>query len=159
MDTEGNVTIIAGNGSCADSETPKVAAGNKINHPTSVAVDPVGNVYFAERIGGGPKYRLRKIDTNGILWGGIGGGGDDYSSDNIPAVDAKIHYIADMAFDRDGNFYLAIADDNNSDTRVRKIDTTGIITTIADDGLSGPEGVTVDKEGNVYFSDTDNGKI
>ena len=75
-----------------------------------------------------------------------------------------------LAIDASGNLY--IADSGNS--RIRKVDTNGIITTVAGTGaagysgdggpaheakLSNPRGVGVDASGNLYIADTFNHRI
>jgi uncharacterized protein (TIGR03437 family) len=121
-----------------------------------VAVDNAGNLFVA----GGS--RIRKISTAGIITtvGGNGVGGT--SGDGGPALSAQINGPGDVAVDRAGNIYFP---DNQ---RVRKISTSGIITTVAGNGqccfsgdggqainakLGNPRGVAVDGAGNLYIVD------
>ena len=111
--------------------------------------------------------RVRKVDTNGIITTVAGDGKLGNSGDGGPAVQAKLWYPSDVAIDASGN--LHIADCGNS--RIRKVDTNGVITTVAGNGIAGyggnggaatqaklndPEGVAVDRLGNLYIADTNN---
>lgn len=95
-----------------------------------------------------------------------------YSGDGGPATSAKLSFeLLNTAVDGDGNLY--IADAGNS--RIRKVAaTTGIITTVAGNGISGYSGdnglatsaeigeclsVAVDAAGNIYIADCTNGVI
>ena len=90
--------------------------------------------------------------------------------DGGPAIDAQIGAIQGIASDRAGNLYLSDTDHN----RVRKIDPTGIITTVAGTGIAGfggdggpataaqlnlPYGLAVDAGGNLYIADLDNNRV
>ena len=92
-----------------------------------VVLDPEGNVYISHR----SKNRIRKIDKNGIITTVAGNGQVGYSGDGGPAIEASLNFPAELAFDR-GNLY--IADRNNH--RVRKVDSQGIITTVAGNGIA-----------------------
>ncbi|MFN3682282.1 MAG: hypothetical protein ACK4VP_09605, partial [Nitrospira sp.] len=94
-----------------------------------------------------------------------------YLDDGKPALEARLYDIAGLAVDRDGNLYVA----DKGSNRVRKIDLkTGIISTVAGvcwygydgDGkpavrsmLHAPEAVAVDRQKNVYISDTMNHRV
>ena len=127
--------------------------------PTNVAVDAVGNVYFAERFG----HRIRKIDAAGMVTTYAGTGNWGYSGDGGSASRAQLHSPAGMAVDNDGNLYVAEREGH----RVRRIDTSGTITTYAGTGEYGfggdggpaiqaqfgrPSGIAIDAEGILYVS-------
>jgi hypothetical protein len=99
-----------------------------------------------------------------------GNGTKGYGGDGGPAVSAELNNPNDVAMDSAGNLY--IADFVNS--RVRKVDTGGIITTVAGNGTQGysgdggaatsaeiklPEGIAVDDSGNLYIADNGNSRI
>ncbi|KMP11141.1 hypothetical protein UZ36_05445 [Candidatus Nitromaritima sp. SCGC AAA799-C22] len=130
-----------------------------------IAVDPEGNIYISHR----SKNRIRKINRNGIITTIAGNGKAGFEGDGGPALEAALNYPAGLAFDK-GNLY--IADRNNH--RVRKVDPSGIISTVAgngtgdysgDDGLAIeaslnlPSDVVCDKEGDLYISDRSNHRI
>ncbi|NQT69847.1 MAG: tandem-95 repeat protein [Desulfobacteraceae bacterium] len=142
------------------------AVDAKLSNPEAVAVDNAGNIYIAD-LG---NQRIRKVDTSGIITtvAGISPGG--YNGDNIPAVDAKLSSPEAVAVDNAGNIYIA----DHGNQRIRKVDTSGIITTVAGNGSRGyngdnisavdamlnyPEGVAVDNAGNIYIGDESNDRI
>jgi len=92
-----------------------------------ITVDPDGNIYISHR----SKNRIRKINKNGIITaiaaknGKAGFGG--FGGDGGLAVNAKVNGPARLAFDSQGNSYFS----DRINNRIRKIDESGIITTIA----------------------------
>ncbi len=105
-----------------------------------------------------------------------GNGEPGFSGDGGPATAAKIYAPAALAFDVQGNMYIADPGDPNPNDRVRKVTPGGTITTFAGGGdvpgpgigdggpatlaeLNVPEGVAVDGAGNVYIADRNNGRI
>ena len=124
-------------------------------------MDAAGNVYIRE------KARVRKVTPAGIISTFAGNGTNGFSGDGGPATSAKLGLgpqRAGLATDSAGNLY--IADSNNY--RVRKVDTSGTITTVAGNGQIGlgssgngnpatsvalcfPSGVAVDHAGNLYI--------
>lgn len=111
--------------------------------------------------------QAQNIPIQNVAGGGYLGG---FSGDGGPATQAKLNSSTRGSFDRHGNFYFA--DGNNN--RIRKIDTSGIISTVAGNGLSGfsgdgghslnaslaiPVDVVVDTIGNLFIADLGNGRI
>ena len=78
-------------------------------------------------------FRIRKIDTSGIITTVAGTGIGGYSGDNGLATNAKFGSITGLAMDDTGNLYLAGSSIGSN--VVRKINTAGIITTVA--GVNG----------------------
>ncbi len=133
------------------------------SEPQSIAVDTAGNIYYADS----GNNRIKKIDTIGKISIIAGTGARGYSGDGGPAVSAKLFNPCSIAADAFGNLYIADSGNN----RIRKIDTTGKISTIAGTGargysgdggpavsakLSNPCGIAVDAAGNLYIVDTGN---
>ncbi len=131
-----------------------------------IAVDKKGNIYIARR----DNNVISRVDTNGNMTRFAGTGESGFSGDGGKATEATLKLPAGLAFDKNGNLY--IADRNNH--RVRKVDTRGNITTIAGNGVAGfsgdggeatkaqinlPSGVVVDEDGNVFISDRSNQRI
>ena len=99
---DGTINTIAGNGTPTFAGDNGMATTAQID-PSAVAVDGQGNLYIAD----GFNFRIRKVDTNGIITTIAGDGLEGYSGDNGPAVIAKIDYVTGLAVDNDGNIYLA----------------------------------------------------
>jgi hypothetical protein len=129
-------------------------------NPLGVAVDASGNIYISDT----KHHCIRKVDVAGVISTITGNGIAGYSGDNGPAVDAQIDLPSKVAVDASGTIYFV----DNANYRLRKISTSGIITTIAGNGTnnnSGDGGLAVDAEinacaglaidnvGNIYFGD------
>ena len=144
VDVNGKSSTVAGTGSPGYSGDGGPATRAQLNLPHAVAVDAAGNLYIAEW----GNHRVRKVDANGIITTVAGTGSKGYSGDGGPATNADLNNPNDVAVDRAGNLY--IADHNNS--RVRRVDPNGIITTVAQSaGGRSLTSVAVDAVGNVYF--------
>ena len=134
--------------------------------PGGVALDAHGNFYIADA----GDNRIRKVDTNGIISTIAGTNSAGFSGDGGLAFIATLKYPSGVALDAAGNVFIADAGNN----RIRKINTNGIITTLAGTdsaGYSGdgaaatnaslnlPYGVAVDSSGNVFIADEGNNAI
>ena len=166
IDASGTITTVAGTGEQGFSGDGGQAIGAQLSHPSGVALDSVGNLYIADRW----NNRIRRIDTTGTITTIAGTGGRGFSGDGGTAVAARLHYPGGVVVDGSGNVYVA----DGSNHRIRRIDTTGTITTIAgtgEEGFSGdggqafgaqlnlPSGVALDSIGNLYVADSDNHRI
>jgi hypothetical protein len=92
-----------------------------------------------------------------------------FSGDGVPATKAGLQEPWSVAFDRHGNLFIGDRDNY----RVRKVDQTGVITTVAGTGLPGfsgdggpataaqmcPLGVAIDPAGNVLIGDPCNNRV
>ena len=116
--------------------------------------------------------RIRKVNTSGIINTIAGNGHFGLDGDGGPAVDATIGYPQGIAFDPSGNMYFSQY--NEGTDCIRKVDTLGIITTVAgtgDPGYGGdggpatealfnqPREIALDQYGNIYVPDFDNNRI
>ena len=162
----GTINTYAGNDALfAGAGQPATAA--QLVGPNNIAVDGKGNVYFSAS----GLSMVLKVAPNGIISIVAGNGLSRGGGDGGPATGASLAYPVGLALDSSGNLY--IADDYNSN--VRKVDTNGIITTVAGDGgqggfagdggpatkalLANPAGIAVDKSGNLYIADRGNDRI
>jgi len=133
----------------------------QLNRPGSVARDSQGNVYINDSA----NCRIRRIAPNGAISTVAGTGVSGYSGDGKAATAAQLNLSAasGLALDASGNLY--IADSGNG--RVRKVDSSGTISTVAGGGLFRPvngllatkayfystTGLAFDASGNLFISD------
>lgn len=157
VDTNGIITTFAGSGERGPFADDTAigdggpAADARLRLPTGLAFDAAGNLYITDP----GNHRIRKVDTQGIITTVAGSGERSFSGDEGPAEEAQLSAPSGFEIDVDGNLY--IADFVWPRNRIRKIDTAGIITTIAETGSFG--GLTVDLDGNVYIVESSIGRI
>ncbi|MBU0944239.1 MAG: PKD domain-containing protein [Proteobacteria bacterium] len=167
MQNSGNIIdTIAGNGSQGFSGDSGPAINASFDHMEGVTIDAEGNIFLVDK----SNYRIRKIDEDGIISTIIGNGVRAYSGDGGLAVNARIGFASHITTDRKGNIYF----NDYYYNVVRKIDTNGIVTTIAGNGTSGfsgdngsatdaqlnaPRSLAIDTGGNVYISDINNRRL
>jgi len=98
-----------------------------------LAVDTAGNLYVADSA----LSQIIKVDTSGksTVAAGVGGGGS-YSGDGGPATKAGLKGPSGVAVDSNGNIFISDSGNN----RVRKVDATGTISTIAGSGAAAVSG-------------------
>jgi trimeric autotransporter adhesin len=128
--------------------------------PADVKFDRKGNLYVSDN----SACTIRKINTSGIITNFAGIGHlPGFSGDGGPATAALLNDPGSLAIDDIGNVYIA----DGQNKRVRKIDTFGIITTVAGTGIAlysgdgipatssnvGPLGIAVFNN-NVYITDS-----
>jgi uncharacterized protein (TIGR03437 family) len=170
VDTNGIISTFAG-GNIVDLGDGGPATNARLDFGPAthagLAVDKAGNLYIADT----GDSRVRKVDVaTGIITSvagnstslGLGG----FSGDGGPATSAALNSPVGVAFDNAGNLYIA----DYGNQRIRKVDTSGNISTFAGIGfvtssdtgdggpankaeLSGISDVVVDNAGNVYIAD------
>ena len=152
------IDTIAGSGEPGHGGDGGRAVEARLSFPSGVAVDHAGNVYIVDFF----SQRIRRVDTTGTITTIAGTGEPGYGGDGGRAVEARLSFPSGVAADNAGNLYITDTGNN----RVRRIDTTGTITTIAgteepgfdwegwavEARLSKPKGVAVDDSGNLYFA-------
>lgn len=162
---DGTVTVVAGTGQAGFGDSTDWSPP-QFNQPAALALDASGNLYVADT----KNHRLRKIDSTGKVTTVAGGYASGFAGDNGSAVSAWLNSPSGVAVDAAGNLYIADRDNH----RVRKVATTGTITTVAGTGTAGfsgdgasatsaqlnsPVSVAVDAAGNLYIADRDNDRI
>ena len=157
----GIISTYAGNGGPGYSGDGGPATGARLNQPRALAVDSSGNLYIADYA----ESRIRKVTPSGTISTFAGGVTYGQSNEGGPATQASVDHPTGLVFDSAGNLYIAAS----GDYVVRKVSTSGTITTVAgvwlnpgyagDGGaatsalLQNPTGVAVDPAGNLYVSD------
>ncbi len=147
---DGTIAAFAGTGQAGYSGDGGPALQATLFGAGPLAVDPKGAFYVITG-----DSRVRKITPDGIIHlvagTGTGTGLNRSQGDGGPAVNATLNEPGGVAFDAAGNVYIA----DTSNARLRKIDTSGIITTIAGPGQLGTDyynAVAVDPEGNIFLA-------
>ncbi|MBI3611550.1 MAG: SMP-30/gluconolactonase/LRE family protein [Nitrospirae bacterium] len=130
----GIIRTVAGNGTQGLTGDGGPAAEARLNSPTGIAVDAEGNLYVSDT----GNQRVRVVDSStGLISAFAGTGISGFSGDGGPATRADLANPTSLAFDSEGDLYIADSDND----RVRKVDKkTGMITTVAGDGNSGLQG-------------------
>jgi Secretion system C-terminal sorting domain len=129
----GIISTITGTGVGGFNGDGIPATSAELNAPSDVLIDSLGNIYINDHY----NFRIRKIDAvTGLIFTIAGTGTSGYNGDNIPAASAELGAIEQIQFDNKKNLYLC----DQLNRRVRKIDSAGMITTIAGDGGFSPDG-------------------
>lgn len=157
----GIISLVAGTPGVAGysgDNGPAIAA--TLNTPTGIAADNAGNIYITDD----NNNRVRKVDNAGNITTFAGTGVGGFSGDGGPADSAQIWFPVGISADVNGNVYLS----DNVNHRIRKINTSGIINTVAGNGSPGYNGdgiaatsaslynpweAIADANGNIYIAD------
>jgi uncharacterized protein (TIGR03437 family) len=148
VDTSGVLSTFAGNGSPSFAQTP-----------WALAMDNSGNMYACDD---GVGTRVYKVSPSGAITVIAGNGTSGFSGDGGPATSAQLFEARAVAVDAAGNVYIA----DSGNLRVRRVDPSGTITTVAGGPNSAPNevdggpptgvnvgalDVAVDASGNLYI--------
>jgi hypothetical protein len=171
VDAAGIISTVAGGGSDTLAEG-KFATNVTLSAPSGLFVDRQNNLYFVD------SHQVWMINATGVLKLVAGDGYHDpnvsafgrFAGDGGPATQASLYSPSNVFIDGAGD--ILIADSFNN--RIRKVDSSGIITTVAGNGERGfsapgipagdasfnnPRSVFVDGAGDLYFSDTQNHRV
>lgn len=165
--SSGGITTLAGNGQESFLGDNEPATAANLLTPQGIAVDSAGNLFIADS----DHQRIRRVAAgSGTITSVAGTGTAGFPVDNIPAISSPLSSPAAVSADGNGNLY--ISDTRNN--RIRKVDGTGIITTLAGDGrqdfsgdngpaasasLNVPRGITLSGAGQLYVADRNNNRI
>ncbi len=151
INTSGIVSTVAGNlfnFTYSGDGGPALNAGMQAR---DLALDAAGNMYISDTL----DNRIRKVTAaTGIITTIAGNGSMGFGGDGGPATSAVLNNPQGVSVDSAGNIYFA----DLLNQRVRKVDTSGNISTIAS-GLISPEWTAVDSAGNVYICDAGQNEV
>lgn len=169
---QGTITTVAGNGTLGfgGDGGPATAAQVSLGYIgtqnegslnfSGLAVDPLGNLFIADT----GNQRVRKVTPQGVI-STVAGGGSSFG-DGGPATSAYLEPVG-IAVDTFGNLFIA----DSLSSRVREVNSQGVISTAAGGGSSSgdggpatsaylvPVGIAIDKLGNLFVSDSQNGRV
>ncbi len=166
ISSTGIISTLAGNDTLGFSGDGGPASLAQISNPMGLSLDKNGNLYFADCY----NYRIRKITPSGIISTVAGSGTAGYSGDGGQATAAEMYFVYAVDVDTANNIYIV----DFSNQCVRKVNSSGIISTIAGNGTAGfsgdggpgtaamlynPWSARPDNFGNVYIADDFNQRI
>lgn len=158
----GIIRTIAGTGHGRYAGDGGPAESASLQDPSALVLDGLGHLYIADQ----SNNRIRMVDLRtGLISTLAGNGTAAYNGDDLPALEASLAGPSGLAMGPDGTLY--IADTFNGRIRSVVLD-KGTIQTVAGDGgeyrlsngdesvsLSRPYGIAVDREGNIFITDSD----
>ncbi len=165
VDINGNISTVAGTSTSGFSGDGGAATSAQLNFPQGVEIDSSGNLYIADY----NNHRIRKVDISGNI-STVAGTTRGFSGDGGAATSAQLNRPTGVEIDGSGNLYIS----DNTNNRIRKVDISGNISTVAGTGTGGfsgdggaatsaqlnrPTDVEIDGSGNLYIADTNNHRI
>lgn len=166
VDANGIMSTVTGNGTAAFTGDGGQASSASINTPVGVTIDAQGILYIADW----GNNRIRKIDKTGVITTVAGNGTAGSAGDGGLAINASLNSPRIPVFDSKGNLYIP----EWAGQRIRKVNTSGIISTIAGNGTAGftgdgglalnatlnnPDGAICDLQDNLFIADRTNHRI
>ncbi|MBK6980993.1 MAG: VCBS repeat-containing protein [Betaproteobacteria bacterium] len=171
VSTGGTITTVAGTGSPSFGGDGGPAAAAALDAPCGLAFDTAGNLYISDK----NNFRVRRMSPDGVIHAFAGNGPYlfGYTEDGIPATQTVLSRPHAVATDAAGNVYI----DTPETERIRKVDPSGIISTVAGIGPVGyggfvgdggpatrstlrhPARIAVDVAGNLYIPDSDDARV
>lgn len=168
--SSGKIFTVAGTGEAGYSGDGGQAVHARLNAPTGLAAGFGGSLYVADT----RNNVVREVTASGVINTVAGTGAAAYASDGVPATATPLNSPEALAFDSKGNLYI----DDVGNGRVRRVDLSASITTVAGTGVQGFSGdgqraaaaalnlasqggqaLAVDSEGNLYIADANNERI
>jgi uncharacterized protein (TIGR03437 family) len=165
--TDGVINLVAGKGDKGYFGDTGAATSAGLSYPRGVAVDKSGNIYISDS----PNHAIRKVSGGNITtFAGGSTAGPGFTGDGDKAVNARLNEPTGIAINAAGDVYFS----DSLNNRIRKIDTNGVINTVAGNsqvGLVGdggpalaarvtaPEALAFDAAGNLYIADAGNHAI
>jgi|GEM_PF-1003109 len=156
----GQVTTLAGNKVAGYTDGKGAAA--QFGNLSGIAVDKDGNVYVSDRT----YLNIRKIATDGTVTTVAGSGSPGFTDG--PGASAQFSDPINLAIDPNGDILVADGDKTKPYFAIRMINKLGVVSTlikgnsltgvvngpIATASVNAPDGMTFDKQGNLYIANT-----
>jgi sugar lactone lactonase YvrE len=158
--TSGTITTIAGSGVAGFSGDGGPALSAELSLPVALMLDATNDLYVADYV----NQRVREVTSDRSISTVAGAPTEGFSGDGSQAATALLHLPTSVAVDAVGNLYIA----DSSNHRIRKVATSGVMSTVAGTGvpgysgdggpatsalLNGPVGVALDASGNLFIAD------
>ena len=164
----GTITTVAGNGIAGYSGDGGGATTAELNYPAGIALGPTGDLFIADYA----NNRIRRASLqSGTITTVAGNGTGGYSGDGGAATNAELNMPSGVFVDQAGDIFIA----DSANNLVRRVDAgTGVIATVAGDGIAGlsgdgnaatsaelsyPLGVALDASGQIWIADSANNRI
>lgn len=171
---DGFVKVMCGGGAGFAGDGELASAGALFKQVNDATIDEAGNIYLVDQ----QNWRVRRIDPDGIIETIAGAGTNGYSGDGGPAIDAEFSWAAGSNPNPSGGILyhegmLYISDTEADVIRVMNLE-TGMIDAFAGTGeegdspdgvlaieakLNAPRDLEIGPDGELYFADTDNGRV
>jgi uncharacterized protein YjiK len=160
INTAGKISTIAGTGTAGSTGDGSAATSATLNEPAGIVFDASGNLYIAESEGD----VIRMVNTSGVISTVVGTGVAGSTGDGGAATLAKINAPVGLAINSSGELIIS----ESASRKIRKVSTSGTISTIAGTGANTslgdggdatlasfrtPTGIVFDAEGNLYISE------
>ena len=160
------VLTVAGTGKKEYSGDGGFARDAGAGEPYGLTIGPDGSLYFCDIA----FHVIRRVDKDGRISTVAGSGKKGYAGDGGPATQALLGEPYEIKFDADGSMYLVEMVNN----LVRKVDKTGVISTLAGTGKSGfsgdggsareatfnkPHSIALDGKGALFICDIGNHRV
>lgn len=161
--TRGTIYTSIGNGECEDTGDGAAGSAAHVSDVQGLHMDKDNNLYIAS------PTRVRRLSNNGVMSTVIGGDKFGFSGDGGPAVDAVFRNVTAVIRDPKSSALL-VTDSGNH--RIRRVDETGKVATIAGsaadpgDGpttekarLQGPWQLAIGPDGSLFVADVDDARV
>ncbi len=162
------ISTVAGTGKAGFAGDGGPATQAQMQSPHSIQFGPDGSLYICD-IG---NHRIRKVNMKtGLITTFAGTGQRQPTPDGAPIAGTPLNGPRAIDFDAQGNMWLALREGNavfRLDLKARTIrhvagtgkkGFTGNGGPAADATLSGPKGIALAKNGNVYLADTESHSV
>lgn len=164
--TNGVITTVAGTGVGGNTGDGGPATLATLLSPLAIYLDGADNLFIADA----GNDRIRKVDASGVISTFAGTGSVGFSGDGGAATDAQLDAPSGIWGASDGTIYFA----DSSNNRLRKVDLSGVISSVAGNGntlfagdggpattarLNSPAAVALASDGTVYIADSENHRV